>query len=185
MLARAVSQRPAESGDSAIVTFDDYTIDLSQFMHKEQAAKRPRERTTAELMSSRPQGRVGPALGGQASRRTARPAASPLYAFAGGLIGFRRARRGAHDPAGPRRRDRRSDSRFSASCACSGSPPTTLVADQTDAPIFVWAIPLCACIACCASASIAHTVRALAEPIVAALPSLAPHRAAPRVAARA
>ena len=43
---RAPTSARERSGDSAIVTFDDYAIDLSQFMHKGDSVKRPRERST-------------------------------------------------------------------------------------------------------------------------------------------
>ncbi len=52
VLSKGTYQRPEASGDSAIVTFDDYAIDLSQFMHKGDSVKRPRERSTAELLAS-------------------------------------------------------------------------------------------------------------------------------------
>ena len=51
VLSKGSYQRPERSGDSAIVTFDDYAIDLSQFMHQGDNIKRPRERSTAELVS--------------------------------------------------------------------------------------------------------------------------------------
>ena len=49
MLSKGTYQRPESSGDSAIVTFDDYAIDLSQFMHKGDTVKRPRERSTRRV----------------------------------------------------------------------------------------------------------------------------------------
>ena len=49
-LSKGVLLRPQSSGNSAIVTFDDYTIDLSQFMRAVSAIKKPRERTTAQLL---------------------------------------------------------------------------------------------------------------------------------------
>ena len=51
VLSKGTYQRPERSGDSAIVTFDDYAIDLSQFMHKGdsgQAAARTLDRGTAD-----------------------------------------------------------------------------------------------------------------------------------------
>ena len=50
-LSKGVLLRPQSAGDTAMVTFDDYTIDLSQFIHAVSAIKRPRQRSTAELMA--------------------------------------------------------------------------------------------------------------------------------------
>ena len=95
----------------AMVTFDDYTIDLSQFMHAVSTMKRPRERTTAQLMAPDAKDRADPALFGHIRSELLDRLASPLYAFAGGLIAFAALGRGADDPPGARRCDRRSGSR--------------------------------------------------------------------------
>ena len=42
----------SQQGDSAIITFDDYAIDLSQFLRKGDAIRRPRERSTWQLMAA-------------------------------------------------------------------------------------------------------------------------------------
>src|SRR5271157_6148130 len=63
-LSKGVLLRPHSAGDSAIVTFDDYTIDLSQFMRAISAIKHPRERTTVELMTPSAKDRSDPALAG-------------------------------------------------------------------------------------------------------------------------
>jgi lipopolysaccharide export system permease protein len=88
VLSKGTYQRPESSGDSAIVTFDDYAIDLSQFAPKGDDVKRPRERSTAELLAfgakdSKPDRFQGRMRGELVDRL-----ASPLYAFAAGLIGF-------------------------------------------------------------------------------------------------
>ena len=54
-LSKGVLLRPQSAGDTAMVTFDDYTIDLSQFAHAVSAVKRPRQRSTAELMAPDPE----------------------------------------------------------------------------------------------------------------------------------
>ena len=90
-LSRAVKgtyQRPEASGDSAIVTFDDYAIDLSQFMHKADIVKRPRERSTKELLTYQRMIEQERRLAGRLRGELTDPFSSPLYAFAAGLIGF-------------------------------------------------------------------------------------------------
>ena len=89
VLSKGTYQRPEQSGDSAIVTFDDYAIDLSQFMHNGDAVKRPRELSTAELLkidksSDEQDKRMAGRFRGELTDRLA----SPFYAFAAGLIGF-------------------------------------------------------------------------------------------------
>ena len=71
-----------------MVTFDDYTIDLSQFMHAVSTMKRPNERTTAQLMAPDPKDHADPALLGHIRSELLDRLASPLYAFAAGLIAF-------------------------------------------------------------------------------------------------
>ena len=81
-------QRPQERGDSAMVTFDDYTIDLSQFAHKAESAKRPRERSTTQLFSENLDAVENKRIAGRLRAELLDRLASPLYAFAAGLIGF-------------------------------------------------------------------------------------------------
>ena len=87
-LSKGVLLRPQSAGDSAMVTFDDYTIDLSQFIHAIGAIKRPRERSTAQLMAPDARDRADPALLGHIRSELLDRLASPLYAFVGGLIAF-------------------------------------------------------------------------------------------------
>ena len=87
MLSKGTYQRPESSGDSAIVSFDDYAIDLSQFVNKGEVAKRPRERTTAELLSYKADNAQALRLAGRLRGELTDRLASPLYAFAAGLIG--------------------------------------------------------------------------------------------------
>lgn len=89
LLVKGSTQRPRASGDSAIVTFEDYAIDLSQFIHRGTGAKRPRERSTWELMHPDPlELKATPPLAGQLRSELFDRFTSPLYAFAAGLIGF-------------------------------------------------------------------------------------------------
>jgi lipopolysaccharide export system permease protein len=88
LLLKGSTQQPRGSGDSAIITFDDYAIDLSQFIRKGEAIVRPRERTTWELMSQSPDEAGQPQLSGQWRAELFDRFTSPLYAFAAGLISF-------------------------------------------------------------------------------------------------
>ncbi len=88
VLSKGTYQRPESSGDSAIVTFDDYAIDLSQFMHSGDIVKRPRERSTAELLTYKARDEQARRMAGRFRSELTDRFASPLYAFAAGLIGF-------------------------------------------------------------------------------------------------
>ena len=72
----------------AIVTFDDYAIDLSQFIRKGDTVKRPRERSTAELLAYNANDDQARRMAGRFRSELTDRFASPLYAFAAGLIGF-------------------------------------------------------------------------------------------------
>jgi lipopolysaccharide export system permease protein len=88
LLLKGSTQRPRGSGDSAVITFDDYAIDLSQFIRKGDAVKRPRERSTWQLLAP-DHGEPGQAqLAGQLRAELFDRLTSPLYAFAAGLIAF-------------------------------------------------------------------------------------------------
>ena len=87
-LTKGVLLRPQSAGDSAIVTFDDYTIDLSQFMQAVSSIKRPRERSTAQLWAPNDKDRADPVLAGHIRSELLDRLASPLYALVAGLIAF-------------------------------------------------------------------------------------------------
>ncbi len=87
-LSKGVLSRPQSAGDSAIVTFDDYTIDLSQFMQAVSSIKRPRERSTAQLWAPDDKDRADPVLAGHIRSELLDRLASPLYALVAGLIAF-------------------------------------------------------------------------------------------------
>jgi lipopolysaccharide export system permease protein len=88
LLIKGSTQRPRGSGDSSIITFDDYAIDLSQFIHRGEGVRRPRERGTWELLWPDPGEKGPPQLAGQLRAELFDRFTSPLYAFAAGLIGF-------------------------------------------------------------------------------------------------
>jgi lipopolysaccharide export system permease protein len=147
ILNKGSYQRPAESGDSAMVTFDNYTIDLSQFMPSDNAAKRPRERSTAELLRPDPKDESAQRLAGKLRAELLDRFAGPLYAFTGGLIGFaalgeaRTTRQGRGMAIGV--------AIFIFSVVrLLGIVASNLVPTKPNAEYFVWAIPLCACIIC-------------------------------------
>ena len=88
VLSKGTYQRPERSGDSAIVTFDNYAIDLSEFVGKSDTFKIPRERTTAELFAFDPKEPAAQRWAGRMRGELVDRLASPFYAFAAGLIGF-------------------------------------------------------------------------------------------------
>jgi lipopolysaccharide export system permease protein len=87
-LSKGVLLRPQSAGDSAMVTFDDYTVDLSQFMQAVSSIKRPRERTTGQLWAPDSKDRADPVLAGHIRSELLDRLASPLYALVAGLIAF-------------------------------------------------------------------------------------------------
>ena len=110
-LSKGVLLRPQSAGDSAIVTFDDYTIDLSQFIHAVGAIKRPRERSTTQLMAPDAKRPRGSGAARPHPQRTARSSREPALCFCRRTHRLRGAWRSAHDPTRARRRDRRRDPR--------------------------------------------------------------------------
>jgi len=86
LLIKGSTQRPHGVSDSSLVTFDDYAIDLSQFIHPGDGVLRPRERGTwSMLFGTDP---IPPALLGQIRAELFDRFVTPLYAFSAGLIGF-------------------------------------------------------------------------------------------------
>ena len=88
VLSKGSYQRPERSGDSAIVTFEDYAIDLSQLIEKADTVKRPRERSTWQLIAPDPKEVLPGRMEGRLRAELVGRLASPFYAFAAGLIGF-------------------------------------------------------------------------------------------------
>ena len=147
VLAKGSYQRPQESGDSAIVSFDNYTIDLSQFTPKEETSKRPRERDTGELLFPDPHDETATRLQGRLRAELLDRLTSPLYAFAAGLIGFaalgeaRTTRQGRGVAIGV------AVLTF-AGVRLMGIAANTFVVSRPNAEFFIWAIPLVTCLAC-------------------------------------
>jgi lipopolysaccharide export system permease protein len=144
-LSKGVLLRPQSAGDSAIVTFDDYTIDLSQFIHAISAIKRPRERSTTQLMAPDERDRQDPALLGHIRSELLDRLASPLYAIVGGLIAFA--------ALGEARTTRQGRGLAIAGAILAffglrmlGVAATTLSVGIPSAAVFVWLVPLAACL---------------------------------------
>ncbi len=144
-LSKGVLLRPQSSGDSAIVTFDDYTINLSQFMHAVSSIKKPQERSTAQLLRPDARDRADPTLDGHIRSELLNRLASPLYALVAGLIAFaalgeaRTTRQGRGVAIG--------GAIFAfLFLRMLGIAATTLVVGDPSAAVFVWAIPIGACL---------------------------------------
>jgi lipopolysaccharide export system permease protein len=144
-LSKGVLLRPQSAGDSAMVTFDDYTIDLSQFIHAVGAIKRPRERSMAQLMAPDAHDRADPALLGHIRSELLDRLASPLYALVGGLIAFA--------ALGEARTTRQGRGVAIAAAVLAfgglrmlGIAATTLSVANPSAAFFVWSLPLAACL---------------------------------------
>ena len=144
-LSKGVLLRPQSAGDSAIVSFDDYTIDLSQFMVALNSVKRPRERSTLDLMKPDPKEQADPALSGHIRSELLDRLASPLYALVAGLIGFaalgepRTTRQGRGLAIG-------GAIVVFVVVRMLGITATTLTIGDPDAAPLVWAIPIAACL---------------------------------------
>src|SRR5208283_4885075 len=142
-LSKGVLLRPQAAGDSAMVTFDDYTIDLAQFSQAIATIKRPRERSTAELMAPSADDRADSSMTGHIRSELLDRLASPLYALVAGLIAFaalgeaRTTRQGRGLAIG---------GAILAFVAIRGLgiAATTLTVGAPSAAIFVWAIPVAA-----------------------------------------
>ena len=139
-LSKGVLLRPQSAGDSAMVTFDDYTIDLSQFSHAISTIKRPRQRSTAELMAPDPKDRADPVLAGHIRSELLDRLASPFYALVAGLIAFAFL--------GEARTTRQGRGLAISGAILAfvvvrmlGFAATTLTVGDPSAAFFVWAIP--------------------------------------------
>jgi len=144
-LSKGLLFRPQSAGDSAMVTFDDYTIDLSQFIHAVSTMKRPNQRTTAQLLAPNAKDRADPAMLGHIRSELLDRLASPLYAFAAGLIAFA--------ALGEARTTRQSRSLAIGGAILAffgvrmlGFAATTLAVGVPSAAVFVWTVPVAACL---------------------------------------
>ena len=147
ILSKGSYQRPQEAGDSAIVTFEEYTIDLSQFIARAEASKRPRERSTGELLTPDPEDPTLPRLAGRLRAELLDRVASPFYAFAAGLIGFatlgeaRTTRQGRGLATGLA-------IAIFGIIRMLGIAATSIVVSRPSAEYFVWAIPILTSLFC-------------------------------------
>jgi lipopolysaccharide export system permease protein len=90
VLHNGSAQRPRAAGDSSIVTFQDYAIDLSQFIRRgpDSAKPRPRNRDTLALLRFDPHDPADVAVAGEARAELFDRLTSPLYALVAGLVAF-------------------------------------------------------------------------------------------------
>jgi lipopolysaccharide export system permease protein len=90
VLRKGNAQRPRGRGDSSIVTFDDYAIDLSQFIPRGSGAEkpRPRNRDTLALLKFNSKDPAERANIGEARAELFDRLTSPLYALVAGLVAF-------------------------------------------------------------------------------------------------
>jgi lipopolysaccharide export system permease protein len=142
-LSKGVLLRPQAAGDSAMVTFDDYTIDLSQFSQAVAAIKRPRERSTADLMRPNADDRADPSMAGHIRSELLDRLASPLYALVAGFVAFA--------ALGEARTTRQGRGLAIGAAILAfvvirglGIAATTLTIGVPEAAIFVWLIPVAA-----------------------------------------
>jgi lipopolysaccharide export system permease protein len=90
VLRKGSAQRPRQSGDSSLVAFDDYAIDLSQFVQRgiDTSKPRPRNRDTLALLKFDADDPQEKPLAPQARAELYDRMTSPLYALVAGLIAF-------------------------------------------------------------------------------------------------
>ena len=90
VLRKGSAQRPREAGDSSLVTFQDYAIDLSQFLHRgtDVDKPRPRNRDTLALLKFDPRAPGERPMEGEARAELYDRLTSPLYALVAGLVAF-------------------------------------------------------------------------------------------------
>jgi len=141
VLSKGSYQRPERSGDSAIVTFEDYAIDLSQFIPKGDSIKRPRERDTLQLIAPDPNDASVTRLAGRLRAELLDRLASPLYAFTAGLVGFAALGEAQTTRQGRGVATAAAIFIFSA-LRIVGIAVTSLSVSRPNAAIFVWAIPI-------------------------------------------
>ncbi len=142
-LSKGVLLRPHSAGDSAMVSFDDYTIDLAQFANAVSSIKRPRERSTAELLAPDAKDQADPAVAGHVREELLDRLASPLYALVAGLFAFA--------ALGEARTTRQGRGLAIGAAILAfvgvrmlGIAATTLTVGVPQAAVFVWVIPISA-----------------------------------------
>jgi len=90
VLHKGSAQRPSAAGDSSLVTFEDYAIDLSQFLHRgaDGEKPRPRNRDTLALLNFNSADPKEKPFAGEARAEVYDRLTSPLYALVAGLVAF-------------------------------------------------------------------------------------------------
>ena len=90
VLRKGSAQRPRQAGDSSLVTFQDYAIDLSQFLRRGSDAGRPkpRNRDTLSLLFFNADDPAEKPLLNEARAELYDRLTSPLYALVAGLVAF-------------------------------------------------------------------------------------------------
>jgi lipopolysaccharide export system permease protein len=90
VLRKGSAQRPSGASDSSLVTFEDYAIDLSQFLRRGEAGAkpRPRNRDLWALMRFNPADPTENTSVGEARAELYDRLTSPLYAMVAGLVAF-------------------------------------------------------------------------------------------------
>jgi lipopolysaccharide export system permease protein len=145
VLSKGVLLRPQSAGDSAVVTFEDYTIDLSQFIKAADSIRKPRERSTLDLMFPDPKDVSVQALGGRMRGELLDRLASPFYAFVGGLFAFA--------ALGEARTTRQGRGAATSAAILAfvavrmlGIAAVNLAVTSTSGAILVWAVPILSCL---------------------------------------
>jgi lipopolysaccharide export system permease protein len=90
VLRKGSAQRPRAAGDSSLVTFQDYAIDLSQFLRRgpDAGKPRPRNRNTLALLNFNPADPAEKPYLAEARAEIFDRLTSPLYAVVAGLVAF-------------------------------------------------------------------------------------------------
>lgn len=84
----SVQRRQPNARDTAIVAFDRYAIDLSQFGGKGEDSYKPRERTTFDLLSPDPEDKLYQVFPGRFRAELHDRIANPIWPFVAALIAF-------------------------------------------------------------------------------------------------
>lgn len=87
-LSHGTTERPGGAGESAFVTFDEDALDLTALARKSEAAKRPRERATIDLLFADPSTADAKGQAGRLRAEIVERFTTPLYALVAPLIAF-------------------------------------------------------------------------------------------------
>ena len=87
-LSKGMTERLQQDGESAFVSFDQDALDLTSLTHNAEEAKRPRERSTLDLLRTDYADPANKKQEGRLRAELAERFTSPLYCFVAALIGF-------------------------------------------------------------------------------------------------